>query len=648
MSLMSATCLADLFRALWKITRGDERIRIAILDGPVDRTHRAFGLARLSEIDGTFAARGASRGLATEHGTYVASLIFGQHDGPIKGIAPRCSGLLVPVFGNSSNGTVLTCTQLDLARAIAAAVDRGARIINISGGAFTSSGTVDPVLEEVLDRCDRQGVLIVAAAGNDGCDCLHVPAAHPSILAVGAATARGEALASSNWGAQYQGHGILAIGDRIRGAAPGDSVVERSGTSAATAIVSGAAGLLMSLEAARGIDPDGPRVRQLLLKSADPCPHVLPSNCLRYLSGVLNVDRAVSFLSKRDITMSVNDPNPHLQFSSTNSDVSRTTEGIDAWGTRSQPLREQVPVNTSELVQSSASVSPLAEIRPAACVCGGGRSSTPEFVFTFGKIGIAFSNRARFESIQQHMGKAANPSDPVQVLKYLEDHQWDATSIIWTLTLEEVPIYAISVAGPNSGYVVERLTTYLRAQQTEKIDRVAVAGVLGGRVGLMSGELLPVIHPELRGMSSWKIDALVGHAKGTANPPKGKKAVDIEATQPLSKQVNMRQFLDRVYFERRNLGLTPRDRAINYIATIVSTLDLAFEDAEEENMQLHSIDATPSLVSRLGSDCWDVKLEYFFRGKDTATERKVYRVAVDVSDVVPVTVGKLRHWPSAD
>ena len=516
--------------------------------------------------------RGPSRGLATEHGTYVASLIFGQHDGPIKGIAPRCFGLLVPVFGNSSSGSVLTCTQLDLARALAAAVDRGAHIINISGGEFTLSAKVDPVLEEVLDRCDRQGVLIVAAAGNDGCDCLHVPAAHPSILAVGAATATGEPLASSNWGAQYRGHGILAVGDRIRGAAPGDNVVERSGTSAAAAIVSGVAGLLMSLEASRGLAPDGPRVRRLLLQSADPCPHLLSSNCQRYLFGVLNVEKALSLISKRDFQMSLNEPNTHMQFSSTNPDAPRTSESTNRWALPSPRPDEQVPLSTSETIHVPSCVSPLTEIRPAVCACGGGRPSAPDFVFAFGKVGFGFSSRARVESSQGHMGKAANPHDPVQLVKYLEKHEWDATSIIWTLTLEETPVYGISVGGPNSRHVVERLMTYLRAQQTEKIDRVAVAGVLGGRVSLMSGELLPVIHPELRGMSSWKTDTLAGVATDTPDPPKGKKADDTKATQPLSRQVNMRQFLDRVYFERRNLGLTPRDRAINYIATIVSTL----------------------------------------------------------------------------
>ena len=49
----------------------------------------------------------------------------------------------------------------------------------------------DPLLADVVRQCARQGVLIVAAAGNEGCACLHVPAALESVLAVGAMDAAG-------------------------------------------------------------------------------------------------------------------------------------------------------------------------------------------------------------------------------------------------------------------------------------------------------------------------------------------------------------------------------------------------------------------------------------------------------------------------
>ena len=64
-------------------------------------------------------------------------------------------------------------------------------------------------------------MLIVAAAGNNGCQCLHLPAALPTVLAVGAMDAQGLPLGSSNWGDAYQNEGILAPGEKVFGAVPG-------------------------------------------------------------------------------------------------------------------------------------------------------------------------------------------------------------------------------------------------------------------------------------------------------------------------------------------------------------------------------------------------------------------------------------------
>src|SRR6266566_2591319 len=51
-----------------------------------------------------------------------------------------------------------------------------------------------------------------------------------------------------------------------------------------------------------------------------------------------------------------------------------------------------------------------------------------------------------------------------------------------------------------------------------------------------------------------------------------------------------------------------------------------------------------SPICRLDSDCWDVKLTFFPPGKVFEQARKVYRFTVDVSDVCPVMIGKVRSW----
>src|SRR5262249_19174717 len=125
-------------------------------------------------------------------------------------------GYIAPVFSDSRPGPA---SQLDLARAINRAVDEGTHVINISGGELSDNGEGEPALTNAISNCKDHGTLVVAAAGNDSCRCLHVPAALPSVLAVGAMDSQGRPLDSSNWGDLYQNQGILAPGEDMLGAA---------------------------------------------------------------------------------------------------------------------------------------------------------------------------------------------------------------------------------------------------------------------------------------------------------------------------------------------------------------------------------------------------------------------------------------------
>src|SRR5262249_25561494 len=129
---------------------------------------------------------------------------------------------------------------------------------------------------------------------NDGCACPHVPAALAPVLAVGAMDAHGRPLDFSNWGGPYQGHGLLAPGEDLRGARPGGGTALGTGTSCATAVVSGVAALLLSLQHQRGQVPDPALVRRALLRSARGCDDQPVRDCHRLLAGRLNVKGAVS------------------------------------------------------------------------------------------------------------------------------------------------------------------------------------------------------------------------------------------------------------------------------------------------------------------------------------------------------------------
>lgn len=143
---------------LWEVTLGNEQILTAILDGGVDRSHPSLAGAKLTQLD-SLVPKVASQGLATQHGTHVASIIFGQHHGGVQGIAPQCRGLSIPIFTDGKENSIAPCSQIDLARAILLAANQGVQIINISGGQLTPSGEADPLLADAVRHCAEQFLL---------------------------------------------------------------------------------------------------------------------------------------------------------------------------------------------------------------------------------------------------------------------------------------------------------------------------------------------------------------------------------------------------------------------------------------------------------------------------------------------------------
>ncbi len=283
-------------RALQDASPAAKHITIAVIDGPADLSHPAFQGADLSEVsEGVRPSRhvDASR----LHGTHVASVLFGQSGGPVAGIVPACRGLLIPVFADAGDGNISPCSEIEMARAILTALRHGANVINISAGRMSGTGTAGMHLSDAIRLCAQSGVIVVAAAGNDGCDCHQVPAALPEVLAVGAMDGRGDPVGFSNWGAAYRKGGVLAPGTDILGAEAGGGAIAMSGTSFATPIVAGVAALLMAKQIEAGGKPDGRAVLAAIVDGADACDLALRGNCDRHLAGALNIGSALRQLA---------------------------------------------------------------------------------------------------------------------------------------------------------------------------------------------------------------------------------------------------------------------------------------------------------------------------------------------------------------
>ncbi len=606
--------------ALWQETQGDQRVCVAVLDGPVDVRHLSFRHLDLPFLE-TLVSPIADDGIAARHGTHIASVIFGQHDGPVRGLAPHCLGLLVPIFESGSRETLRPCSQLDLARAIAEAVRHGAHVINISGGEFSPTASAGPLLTSTIEECLSRDVLIVAAAGNQACACLNVPAALPSVLAVGAMDAQGVPLPISNWGTWYERQGILAPGERVIGARPGGGVALETGTSCAAAIVSGVVALLLSLQLKLGRRPSPRLVREALLRGARGCAEQPVSDCRRLLAGRLNIQAAVSFLSRGALAMS-------------EVSIDSTTD---------------VPSSAAPAAAAPAGVAPASsgQVQASACSCQGAGMG-PRFVYALGRIGYDLISEARLDSLVQHMAAHLHlPADrnlafdSQKVLEYLKDNNFGASSLEWTLVMDGTPVYAIRPHGAFAGDTYELLQEFMKEQLEGKVDRVAIAGVLAGTATLLMGHTVPVIVPERRGLYSWTTGALIQTVIG---PPPAEEASEEEKQEYLLKKAKVQNFLERVYHELRNLGVLPQDRAMNFAVSNAFEFGGILESVLLEKMELDSIKATPSPFCRPGSDCWDLEIYFFYPERQVQTVRKVYRYTLDVSDVVPATIGPVRSW----
>jgi cyanobactin maturation PatA/PatG family protease len=278
---------------LWRSSGGGQRsVRIAIIDGPVDRGHPSLRDAAIEEVRLDGGAVWSD--VRSEHGTHVASIVMGQPGSPVLGVAPSCTAMVSSIYREAPGGQLEPTSQAQVARAINGAVQQGADIINISSGQLTRTGQAERILADAVRRSAEAGALIVAAAGNDGCRCLHVPAALEGVLAVGACDLGGRPLPFSNYGDDYLANGILAPGENVRGAAPGGGLAERTGTSYATPIVSGVVALFLSLLRQRGLSAAPQAVRAALLAGAVPCAD--DSSSPRCLTGRLDIEGAAKVL----------------------------------------------------------------------------------------------------------------------------------------------------------------------------------------------------------------------------------------------------------------------------------------------------------------------------------------------------------------
>ena len=271
----------------WAIEKGDPEVIIAVVDTGFDYTHEdlasqtwvnageipdngidddnngyiddvnGWDFSELPNSDGNGKSRNGDNDPIDEsgHGTHVAGIVGAAVDNDlgISGIAWNCT--LMPIRGAGVRGI----RDNRSAAAIVYAVDNGARVINMSWGGRERSF----VLRDAVDYAYARGVLMVAASGNGSEGASIFPAGYRKVISVAATEQHKQKFYQSNFGASID---IGAPGNVILSTHINNRYRPLSGTSMATAHVSGVAALIISKRPSLTHQ----EVRQILLSTTDP------------------------------------------------------------------------------------------------------------------------------------------------------------------------------------------------------------------------------------------------------------------------------------------------------------------------------------------------------------------------------------------
>lgn len=218
--------------AAWDRTQGSADVVVAMIDNGMDVAHPELAAQFIAPYDALAKTTGViSAGL---HGTHVAGLIAGSADNGIwgAGVAPHTKIMPIDVFEEGGLGYMS-----DLIHGIEHAIEADVDIINLSLGSYFYSEALD----QAIQKAHKQGIVIVAAAGNNGTRSVHYPSALDNVISVGAVSSNDTSSLFSNKGPTID---ITAPGTAIYSSLPGNLFGPLSGTSMATPLVSGVAALI--------------------------------------------------------------------------------------------------------------------------------------------------------------------------------------------------------------------------------------------------------------------------------------------------------------------------------------------------------------------------------------------------------------------
>jgi subtilisin len=218
---------------VWTVTKG-EGIRVAILDtGISDHTDLITAWKKDNAINCTSDPTWEDKG--SGHGTHVAGIIASSdNDFGVVGVAPNCEIIPIKVLDSNGSGNYES-----IEKGLRNAINMNVDIINMSLG---SSTTPPESLHDLIRQAVAQGIVIVAAAGNDA-HAVNYPARYDEVIAVAALDQNG---CLATFTSKDETIDIVAPGVDIYSTHLNNEYCKMSGTSQASPFVAGICALIKS------------------------------------------------------------------------------------------------------------------------------------------------------------------------------------------------------------------------------------------------------------------------------------------------------------------------------------------------------------------------------------------------------------------
>ncbi len=211
-------------------------VLVAIIDTGIDLAHPDL---KNNIVGGACFTGENSTGMDNEgHGTHVAGIVAAQANNGIgvSGVAPGASLYAIKVLDRYGSGYTD-----DIISGVYHAVDIGADVMNMSYGSYY----YDYAEEDAVDYAVSNGVVAVAASGNENTFVEHYPSDFESVIAVNATDINDEKSSFSCYGELKD---ISAPGSDIMSTLYSKTYASFNGTSMASPVVTGVVALMLDAD----------------------------------------------------------------------------------------------------------------------------------------------------------------------------------------------------------------------------------------------------------------------------------------------------------------------------------------------------------------------------------------------------------------